>query len=110
MGVTPFDLYRIGDAHGPALDFIRVGTDVNLRTVNGTDWVIAENQGASVRSVMYRLQRPNVRWWTLPARTQYPITLALFNDHGNHWMFVPAQDMLFADFLRALGVLNARFR
>jgi hypothetical protein len=109
MGVTPFDLYRIGDNAGAALDYIRVGTDVNIYVVNGIDWVIAENNGASVRSTMHRLGRPNSRWWRLAAQTQYSASLDLFNDHGNHWMFVPIRDMPLAEFLRALGVLNARF-
>ncbi len=111
MGVTPLDLYRLGDAQGAALDNARIGVDVRVYDVNGVDWVIAENTGVSVRNVMQRLRRGSPsRWWLLPAGTQFPDVLSLFADHGNHLMFVPIRDMPYADYIDALAVVSLGFR
>ncbi len=114
MGVLPIDLYRIGDTVGPGLDLIRVGYDVVTLPVppGGEAWVQAGTGGASTRAAIYRL-RPALavrsRWWRIPAGTVYPTTLNVFNDHGQHWVWEPAQDMPLADYVSALAGMNGRF-
>jgi len=40
---------------------------------------------------------------------QYPAELDVFQDHGNHWVWVPVRDMPLSDYVAALATLNPSF-
>ena len=109
MAVTPIDLYRIGDATGAALDFVTPGADADIINVNKIDWVRATGKGVSVKAVTHRLRKRGDRWWKLPAGTDIPPGLEVYNDHGNHWLVNPVHDMPLMDYTSALAVLNRKF-
>lgn len=93
---------------GPGLELIRPGIDVIIYQKNGVDWVQMATGGASTRSVAYRLRRAG-RWWRIPAGTNYPDALVVYNDHGNHWVWEPAHDMPLFDYVAALAGMNGTF-
>jgi hypothetical protein len=106
--VTVLDLYRIGDASGPALDRLRRGIDISVIPVNGVDWVEGTpNGGASMRSSTYPLKRS--RWWRLPTGSPYSSQLAIRNDHGTHWLIEPSADMPLDAYENLLRALNGLF-
>jgi hypothetical protein len=117
MAVTPIDLYRAGDiVMGPDLGYVNVPRDADVFQNGGVDWVRAQSpatpggaKGVSTSSVTRPLRRPNSRWWRLPANTPIPVSLGVFNDHGNHWLWVPLNDMEKIAFERDLASLNASF-
>ncbi len=109
MGVTPFELFRWGDAQGAALDYVRDVVDIDTFTKNSVPMVRANNKGASTFSQKGRLPSSKLRWWTLPKGIDFPPELELFNDHRNHWMFVPVREMPRADFVKALAAVNGKF-
>ena len=107
--LTGIDLYRIGDARGPALEAVRPGIDVVVRSFDGVDFVTqTPDGGASTRSDTYALRRATSRWRRLPAGCVYSRRLVIRNDHGHHWLIEPATMMplsAYRDLLRALGAL-----
>jgi hypothetical protein len=109
MPSTAIDLYRIGDTNGAAFSYVRAGVDVDVYKRGMDDWVKANSKGASTRSVTYQLKQPTDRWWKLPANTNYPAVLDVFNDHGNHWLWIPLQDMALADYIAALDTVGGKF-
>ncbi|HXQ52301.1 MAG TPA: hypothetical protein VN802_14495 [Stellaceae bacterium] len=115
MGTTPIDLYRAGDAIGPGLDILKPG-DAVIFQKNGVDWVRAQSHGTtsapsgvSSTAVTWKLLGRNSRWWKLSAGMQYPAELDVFQDHGNHWVWVPVRDMPLSDYVAALATLNPSF-
>jgi hypothetical protein len=111
MGVTPTDLYRIGDATGPGLDRLRAGLDV-VTFLNGSDvWVKGTPLGgASTTAKPWRLRSRTSRWWHLPVGSSYAPDLVVRNDHGSHWLWEPAADMPWSQFVSLLDATNADFR
>ncbi len=104
---TAIDLFRIGDAGGPVVDRVRVGLDVEVITIRGTEWVVeSPGGGMSTRSAAYPLRRPSSRWWRLPAGSPISYGLVVRNDHGHHWLIEPAVRMpldTYRGLLRRLG-------
>jgi hypothetical protein len=110
MGTTTLDLYRIGDASGPAMENVVVGSHIIIFSSGGQNWVRGTpNGGASTSSRTRRLKAPTSRWWTLPAGSQFSSLLSVRNDHGKHYVWEAASDMPLADYLDALRDINKRF-
>ena len=106
MAVTATDLYRMGNAAGPRLDYVRP-KDVTTFSLHGDEWVQVGPWGVSASSVKRAFGGP---WWMLPAGTQYDDKLiVIWNNHGNHWLFGPAFSMPLTSYKAALSALNANF-
>jgi hypothetical protein len=72
MGVTPRDLYRVGNAATARFDVIRPD-DIDIYTVSGVDWVQAGTGGISTfASLTPRLKG---KWWKLPAGSNFDDTV-----------------------------------
>jgi len=88
------------------LDHVRP-VDVNHYTVSGQVWVRAGTGGISTFDCMCT---SSGRWWHLPAGHDYGPLLLVWNDHGSHWSWEPAQDMSLTDYRALLSKSNAEFR
>ena len=107
MAATSVDLFRARNAGGPRLDHIRRNRDVEAFQRNGVEWVRAGAGGVST----FTSPKPwGGIWWRLPAGTVYDDLLLVYNDHGDHWVWEPAQDMEFDRYIALLAALNPEFR
>jgi hypothetical protein len=106
MPRTPVDLFRRGNASGPRLARVRVGTDIATVQKNGEDWVVARSGGVSTFSAPGR----GANWWRLPAGTDYPDELLVVNDHGNHYNWEPNVDLPLRAFVALLASLEPAFQ
>jgi len=106
MAVTTVDLYRAGNATGPRMDHVRPNRDIIVAHQNGVDWVRPVTGGVSTRE---RTFWPHRGWWRLPKATPFSNLLTARNDHDDHWVWEPAQDMEFAEYVRLLAGLNREF-
>lgn len=108
MARTSRELFRMGNAGGAKLNFVRSPKDVPLHQVKGVDWVKAGSGGVSTDEVIDPAWLSPV--WRLPLGTYYDgSALSPVNDLATHWNWEPAQDMTLADYRLALTVLNACF-
>ena len=93
------NLYRFGNANSPKLDNVRPGIDVDVVG----DTVIANGKGMSLFST-YDPGKKNV--WRLNQGTALPDKLKIINDHGNHYVLAPTENMLLEEYknlLRGVG-------
>jgi hypothetical protein len=87
-----------------------VGPHILVYQFGGQDWVRGTPYGgASTFAAPWKIKSPTSRWWVLPPGSSYSNLLTVRNDHGRHWLWEAATDMLLADYLRALRDLNKRF-
>lgn len=119
MGVTPVDLFRGGkrthakladvrSAHDPGNPSSDPDVESFVEPKSQVVWVsAAKGNGASC----WNTNKGWSRSWQLPAGTQYPDSLRLWNDDNppGHWTWAPAYDMPLSDFKAALAVVNQRF-
>ena len=105
MPLTPLDLFRTGNAHGPRMDRVRP-VDIQIAAVTGVDWVFAGTGGISTFATRGRLSG---QWWKLGAGFDYGSLLLVWNDHGGHWLWEPIRDMLLDDFRSALCATHVGF-
>jgi hypothetical protein len=106
MGVTPVDLYRAGNSTGPRMDHVRPNRDIVVVKQHGVDWVDVQQGGISTRERTYW---PHRGWWRIPQGTPFTNFLVVRNDHGDHWVWEPAQGMELAEYVRLLATLNKEF-
>lgn len=112
MGVTQFDLYRSGNASSARLPAVRIGgsdpdVDVYVDPTTGVEWVRANGKGSSTSDVIDPGWTGRI--WRLPPGSVYPDTLELWEDDPGHWLWAPKHDMPLAEYIAALGVVNALF-
>src|SRR5262245_53608621 len=106
MAGTPVDLFRAGNAGGPRLDHVRPNRDIAAYRQGGVDWVRAGTGGVST----FASRKPwGGIWWRLPAGTTHSDLLLVYNDHGDHWVWAPAQDMGMDRYTALLARLNLHF-
>ena len=105
MPETTTDLYRRGSASSPRMDHVRVGKDISPFERDGVLWVAARSGGVST----FASQGIGTHWWRLPQGYTYPDTLAVVNDHGNHYNWEPRADMPLAEYVALLAEVNAHF-
>ena len=105
MPETTTDLYRRGSASSPRMDHVRVGKDISPFERGGVLWVAARSGGVST----FSSQGVGTHWWLLPRGYTYSDTLAVVNDHGNHYNWEPRADMLLAEYITLLVEVNAHF-
>jgi hypothetical protein len=101
-GQTTKDLYRGGNGRSAKLDNLRAPLpDGTLRELND-DGSISPGRGPST----FENPRGAKNWWRLPAGTIIPDGVQLINDHGDHWVWSPTQNMEGADFARILSEIK----
>jgi hypothetical protein len=107
MAKTAIDLFRVGNAGGARLDYVRP-SDLTIYKIMGVSWAKSGTGGLSTWEVIDpTLSGP---WWCLAAGTDYKDTpLLVVNDQPNHWSWEPRFDMELADFQAALAVVSAKF-
>jgi len=111
MGVTTVDLYRSGNGRHANLQNVRPPRDADLFLDPGTGemWVLSyRGKGASTS------EAADPTWtgkpYRLPANSPYPDSLRLWKDAPGHWLWAPAQLMLFRDYLAALTTVTSLFQ
>lgn len=111
MGVTARTLFRSGNATSARLDRVRTdgpGRDVDIQTEpDGSVWVIANGKGMSTSDSL------DPRWrgvpWRLAQGHIYSDLLLVWNDEPGHWVWQPAREMLFSEYVAALSLSNREF-
>jgi hypothetical protein len=108
MARTPVDLFRAGNTAGPRLDRVRPNWDIAVYQLKGADWGV--RAGAGGVSTFASAKPWGRVWWRLPARTAHDDLLLLYNDHGDHWVWAPTQDIELDRYIALLAALNSEFR
>lgn len=113
MPSTKVDLYRNGNASGPRMTHIRtnlshpVNFDVEAEIdPSGAIWVKVNSGGLSTWEL------PTPTWdkvWKLPAHSNFPTSLKVWNDAPGHWSWDPASKMSLHDFRMALSIVEGLF-
>jgi hypothetical protein len=88
------------------MDHVRANRDIIVTQQNGVDWVNPLCGGISTRE---RQHWPFGAWWRIPQGTPFSDSLTVRNDHGDHWVWEPAQGMELAEYVRLLANLNGSF-
>ena len=106
MGVTSRPLFRMGNAASPRMDHVRaIDVEVELRA--GVMWVRAGTGGVSTFDAVGRMRGS---WWRLKEGYDYGSLLLVWNDHGSHWSWGPADDMPFEQYRASLAAAGLAFR
>jgi len=100
------DLYRAGNSTGPRMDHVRPNRDIVVIRRNGVDWVNPQQGGVSTQESIYW---PARHWWRIAQGTPFTDLLGVRKDHGNHWVWEPAQGTELAEYVRLLATLNVEF-
>jgi hypothetical protein len=100
------DLYRAGNGAGPRMEHVRPNRDIAVLQRSGVDWVDPQCGGISTRE---RAFWPFRFWWRIPKGTAFSDRLTIRNDHGDHWVWEPAQAMELSDYVQLLASLNSEF-
>jgi hypothetical protein len=111
-GVTPIDLFRVGNVAGPRLDAVRTsGSSDDVVTYTGPDstiWVRAHRGGVPCWGQESVLSSLRGRVWRLPAGTAYS-GLILYLDPHMLWRWAPIVDMPFKKYAEALRAVGRNF-
>jgi hypothetical protein len=78
MRRTPVNLYRMGNATSPRMDWVRP-KDIKLYERKGELWVASNSGGISTFSVLGR----GKNWWCLNEGIAIPGELRIVNDYGH---------------------------
>jgi hypothetical protein len=80
--------------------------DITYFQRKGLTWVAANTGGISTFA-----SRGGVsgRIWTLDAGYDYGALIIVWNDHGQHWSWEPANDMILTDYRAELSRANLHF-
>lgn len=109
MGTTSVDLYRSGNAISANLDKVRQPKDVDIGIDHQGNLLALAINGKGVST----WDQANPRWrvaWHLPAGSYYDDQLLLvWEDNPGHWMWAPAADMIFGDYIATLRQVNGLF-
>jgi hypothetical protein len=101
------DLFRLGNASTPKLDNVRE-VDVELFERNGIQMVRANGKGISLFTEA-GIARLKGGWlWKIPHGTPMPSGVALFNNHGTHYVICPIADMTLDGYKALLSNLALR--
>jgi hypothetical protein len=101
---TTIDLFRIGNAQNARMDHVRP-KDIEHFPRDGDDWVRAGTGGIST------FEAPIIsgQWWRLGAGYDYGRLLIVWNDHDQHWLWAPRDDMLLAAYKDELRATHRSF-
>ncbi|MBK9991045.1 MAG: hypothetical protein IPP19_09995 [Verrucomicrobia bacterium] len=104
--MLPTELYRVGSSSSPKLDRVRIPRDIaftNTYQENGMVWIRAGLHGASLftlNGIKEKMQffDPEDMVWQLPRTINVPFGLGMKNDHSDHYVIHPLQNMPLDEF------------
>jgi hypothetical protein len=110
------DLFRLGNASSPKFDNVRLGKDVKVvdgkvgpseHSYYSAPYLILSASTASGGISTFTKAQGKKNEWVLKGTTTLVAGLQAINDHGNHFLIAPAEEMTVETYTSHLKALNS---